>query len=457
MDLSKHLEKAEEARKRRNYPLAIGLYQQILDLDPDMEGARKGLREALDGKFEGKRGGGPLAWIQGFLPLLSASIAKLSKGHAARAKNLERYLALAPSSVSANLGLGEALENGGYYKSAFVVYEAIAKKLSAMGKAGSQVQSACFAWRRAGALAAELGRLDEAMQCYDASLQLNARDQEALRARKNLAAQGVLESTGFHSAGSSRDLLKDAQQQRSLEQAQRIQRDETEVVADLESLERQLADSPDDSSLLRHVGSLRAEKGDVAAALDCLERALTLEPSDFKLITQVGDLRIREVEQQIEKARKLGDQASVSRLEGQKLSLAIEEAKRRVRAYPTDLGLKHALGLLLLEAGMDDPGKLDEAIAELQKSVKDPRHTIEARIGLGRAFREKKFPDLARSQLEQALEAAGSNHERSLELHYELGLLAEAEGRGDDARTHFARILENDISFRDVSQRMGAL
>ena len=35
MDYSKHIQKAEEAARRRNYDFAVELYQQLLELDPD--------------------------------------------------------------------------------------------------------------------------------------------------------------------------------------------------------------------------------------------------------------------------------------------------------------------------------------------------------------------------------------------------------------------------------------
>ena len=52
MDLSKHLEKAEEAVKRRNYAFAVNLYGQLLSLQPDNGKARAGLRTALYKKAE---------------------------------------------------------------------------------------------------------------------------------------------------------------------------------------------------------------------------------------------------------------------------------------------------------------------------------------------------------------------------------------------------------------------
>ena len=44
MDLSKHLEKAADAVKRRNYKLAAGICTQLLALQPDNGEARAMLR-----------------------------------------------------------------------------------------------------------------------------------------------------------------------------------------------------------------------------------------------------------------------------------------------------------------------------------------------------------------------------------------------------------------------------
>ena len=51
---------------------------------------------------------------------------------------------------------------------------------------------------------------------YELALKVDPRDQESLKARKNLAAEGALRSTGIEEAESSRDLIKDKgkQQQR---------------------------------------------------------------------------------------------------------------------------------------------------------------------------------------------------------------------------------------------------
>ena len=47
MDLSKYLEQAADAVKRRNFAMAVKIYGQVLAIQPDFGDARAGLRKAL--------------------------------------------------------------------------------------------------------------------------------------------------------------------------------------------------------------------------------------------------------------------------------------------------------------------------------------------------------------------------------------------------------------------------
>ena len=101
-------------------------------------------------------------------------------------------------------------------------------------------------------------------------------------------------------------------------------------------------------------------------------------------------------------------------------------------------------------------GDTDDAIAELQQAVKDPRKKTDAMFLLGRAFQQKDLHDLALGQFEKALEAAGGGA-RAKEALYEMGVICEAQGKADDALRHFTKILEQDIGFRDVAKKVEAL
>ncbi|HEB53481.1 MAG TPA: tetratricopeptide repeat protein, partial [bacterium] len=283
------------------------------------------------------------------------------------------------------------------------------------------------------------------------ALKVDPRDQESLKARKNLAAEGALQSTGIEKAESSRDLIKDKQKHQQLERQERLQLSADEVEHELEQIEEQLQQNPDDQQLLRRAAKLREMARDLQGALDLVEQLLRKTPNDGDLLDTASDLRIRMQEKMVVKAENRGDEAAAERARKALAQLKVAEARRRVERNPSDLGARFELGSALLACG-----ELDDAIAELQQAVKDPRKKTDAMFELGRAFQQKDLPDLALGQFEKALAAAGSGV-RAKEALYEMGVICEQQGKADDALRHFTRILEQDIAFRDVKDKVAAL
>lgn len=442
MDLTKHLEKAADAIKRRNYKLATQICSQLLGLQPDNGEARRCLRNALFKKAEAKPPSKVIALVGGGLNLLSASVSRLCRKPGAAAKAYERYLVLDPLNESINMKLGEALALAGYQNSALAVYRAYA-----------EAQPRCLqAAREAGALHYAAGEVQDALEMYEQALRIDPRDQESLKARKNLAAEGALKSSGIAEAKSSRDLIKDKEAQRRLERADRIQLSEDEIEVELTDIEERLAADPDNVEVLVRAGDLRAMGKDLQGALDLFERALQLAPQRSDLASRAGELRIRMQEQRVADAKKRGDDTAAEAASGVLAEMRLGEYRRRVAQHPTDFALRHDLGRALLEAG-----ELDEAIKELQQAVKDPRKKAEALWLLGRAFREKGLGDLALGQLEKALDASGGVGHHAKDIIYDMGCVAEELGRPQDALSHFSRILEQDIGYRDVAQKVEQL
>ena len=441
VDLNKFLEQAADAAKRRNYAMAVKIYGQVLSIQPDFGEARAGLRRALFQKAAQKPPSKLTAMLFGGVHLLIAGAQRLARAHAGAAKSLERYLAMDPAAEGANLKLGDSLRRAGFGKSALAVYAAYA-----------ELQPRCLeACRAAGALYYEQGKMREALEMYEQALKVDPRDQESLKARKNLAAEGALQSTGIEQAESSRDLIKDKQKQKQLERQERLQLSAEEVEEELDELEQRLQERPGDEALLRRGAKLRAMAKDLRGALDLIEQLLQIHADDGELLAQASELRIRLQEQMVQKAEKRGDEAAAARARQALGQLRVGEARRRVERNPADLGARYDLGSGLLEAG-----QLDEAIAELQQAVKDPRKKTDATFLLGQAFQHKELHDLALGQYEKALEAAGGGP-RAKEALYEMGAICEAQGKHDDALRHFTKILEQDIGFRDVAKKVEAL
>ncbi|MEZ6036601.1 MAG: tetratricopeptide repeat protein [Planctomycetota bacterium] len=441
VDLSKYLEQAADAVKRRNFAMAVKIYGQVLSIQPDFGDARSGLRKALFQKAAQRAPSKVAAMLFGGVHLLTAGLCRLLGQHGAAAKAYERYLSLDPLAEGANLKLGDSLQRAGLAKSALAVFAAYAEH-----------QPRCLdACRSAGQLYYEQGKMQEALQMFELALKVDPRDQESLKARKNLAAEGALRSSGIEHAESSRDLIKDKEQQKKLERQERLQLSAEEVEQELQEVEEQLQQSPGDHKLLRRAARLREMAKDLAGALDLVEQLLQKAPGDADLLDQAGDLRIRLQEQMVQKAEKRGDDAAATRARAALAQLRVGEARRRVERNPSDLGARFELG-----AGLLGAGDVDAAIAELQQAIKDPRKKIDAMFLLGQAFQQKGLPDLALGQYEKALQGAGTGAVAK-EALYQMGSICESQGKADQALAHFTKILEQDIGFRDVAKKVEAL
>ncbi|MHC4854614.1 MAG: tetratricopeptide repeat protein [Planctomycetota bacterium] len=446
MDLSKHLKTADDAIKRRNYAVAIKTYGMVLGLQPDNGEARAGLRQALF-----KKGGG--------VHLIAGALMRLFKQYAAAAKAYERYLALDPLAEGANLKLGASLQQAGYRKAALAVFRGYAE-------ARPRCLEAC---RSAGALLYEAGELQPALDMYELALKVNPRDQESLKARKNLAAEGALKATGLADANTSRDLIKDKEQQRKLEKVGRLQLSKAEIDQEVEHLEEQLAERPNDLKLLVRMADLLEMDDDLSAAHGYLEQAVRQDPANSDLQNRVGALQLRLQEKKVQEAEARGDESAASFARKALVAARLVEYRRQVAQNPTDLTLRFQLGKALLAVGeaadgaRDDRGsdgdgeQLDEAIASLQQGMKDPRHKGESLFLLGQAFRRKGLAELAMGQLQKAREAVGRSDAMAKEVLYAMGCVAEDMGQRDQALGHFSTILEQDIGFRDVARKVDEL
>jgi tetratricopeptide (TPR) repeat protein len=435
MDLTKNLEQAADAAKRRNHAMACKIYGQVLQIQPDFGEARSGLRKVLFQKAAQKPPSKLTAFVLGGVNLLVGRVSRLIGRHGAAARAYERYLAHDPLAEGANLALGESLRRAGWNRSAHAEHQ-------------PRCLEAC---RAAGALFQEQGKFQEALAMYEAALKIDPRDQEALKARKDLAAEGALRTTGIDKAGSSRDLIKDKEQQRQLERQDRLQLSADEIEDELTQVEAKLQETPQDAKLLRRGARLRELAKDLAGALDLVEQLLRVQPGDAEVQELAGDLRIRLQEQMVQKAEKAGDEAAAQRARAALQQLRVGEARRRVERNPTDLPARFDLGTGLLAAG-----EVDAAIAELQQAVKDPRKKNEALFALGRAFQKKNLPELALAQFDKTLQAAGGGV-LAKEALYEMGAICQALGKREDALRHYTRILEQDIGFRDVAAKVEQL
>ncbi|MFT5287262.1 MAG: tetratricopeptide (TPR) repeat protein [Planctomycetota bacterium] len=442
MDFSKHIQKAEEAHRRRNYDFAIELYRQLLDLNPDLGEARSGLRRALQKRHEGKRGGKFLRAVGGAVPLAKArTLLKMGK-HAAAANALEDYLSSNPLDEEANLMLGAALENAGHLLSACAVFEFLAE-IAPKNPEGL---------KRAGAMMQRTGDPKRALEYFERALDADPRDRDALKARKDLAAETALSSSGLDSAAHSRDLIRDKGMARTLEREQRRHRSEEELVQEADALRARIAEEGSSRELWLDLASTLGRMGQMDEAEDWLVRLSEYRDLTPGLRNRAGELLTRVLKRSTAAASKAGNEALAGEIESRLHEFELTELRRRIELEPADSELRLGLGKRLLRLG-----ELDQAAAELQRAIGDPRTKGEALFFLGQCFQKKGILDLARSQFSAALEGLPSSSDRAKEILYSLAAISEAEGDAILARSFFVRIYEVDIGYRDVAEKMEQL
>lgn len=435
--------KARDSFKRKNYDLAVEIYVEAIQLDPDDAETYEGFLQAADKRREGKG----KSMFGGMGRLGIASVRDPVKKIVAAA----RHLAKNPADKDAWFALGEAGEAAGLLNAAQFGFKTAAK-LDPEDNG---------AWKRLGAALYRQGKIKEASDAYGEAVRIDAKDQEALKMRKNLAAEAALKMGGYESAKSSRDLIKDKEVAGRLERDQRLQLTEQDATDEVARLRADIDKNPAASARTRQrLADVLQQKGDVAGALRELEEAVKLDPANFDLSVRVGDLRLEPLERAFVAARDAYRASQTAETE-QALAAArsrlvdarMTEYSRRVREHPTDLNERHRLGLVLLMAG-----RLDEAIGEFQKSVQDPRKKVEALLRLADCFEKKSLLDLAVKQVAKAAEDFPSlANEKAKEIVYRLAELHERRGDKPEALREFTRIYEVDISYRDVSAKVAAL
>jgi tetratricopeptide (TPR) repeat protein len=442
LDFSKHLQKADQALERRNYDYAIELYRQLIDLDPDLGEARSGLRRALRGKHERAGSGRVRRLVSGALPLGRAKALRRMGKLDAAARALEDYLLVAPLDEEANLALGEVLEEAGHARSARAVYEFLAE-IAPRNPEGL---------KRAGAMMRQAGDVARALSYYEQVLRIDPRDRDALKARKDLAAETALTRGTAPEVRHSRDLARDPAELARLERSRRAHLSDADLEGERARLEAALAAAPQDAESEATLSDVCRKLGRLEDALAHAQAAARLAPDSIAHWQRVGELGSKLLERRMARADELGDTDGAAALERELRAHEVADWKKRVALRPNDPELVVGLARRHVRAG-----EVDAAIALLQRVQRDPRVRGEALFLLARSFREKGFLDLSEKNLRAALDEAAHGSERSKDILYELGLLAEGRGEREQARSFFVRIFEIDIGYRDVADKLKEL
>ena len=439
-------DKGIAAVEKNNLDYAVTLLMQVLRLEPGFYQAREALRAA-----QHKRSGGKRSLFKKFV----GSASSLTRGQVALRTNPHDALLIAeevlnddPGNVLAHELLAKAATQAGYPRTAVLSLEvALRNQPNHRQVALDLAEALCGVGNRA--------RAEKILRDL---LKTNPNDPDLNQRLKNTLADRTLHEGGYvqleAGGGSFRDVLKDKEEARQIEQENRLVQD-VEVAATLGSeLESRVAQQPDNLKLLRDLAELYRKQKRFADAIRTLE--LYLEKAgvqDPLVLEALRDIRLAEFDERIRSLDPAapGHDAEVAKLREEKDAWVLADAKRRADANPTDLQIRYELGSLHMAAG-----RIGEAIAELQKSQNNPNRRIASMNLLAQAFAKRGMNDLAAKKLHEALKEKLVFDEEAKELRYQLGVVLERMGRKEEAIDQFKTIYEQDIAYRDVMARVDA-
>jgi tetratricopeptide (TPR) repeat protein len=446
----KHLDKAREAVKKKNYEYAVTLFIAYLSAKPTDVGARKELREAERAWKRMSGGGGFLAGAKIKALGMKVSTIMVKKDPEKAMIACEEILKQDPDVVPALIKLGEAAHLAGFSDVA----------ISAFEDALSVDKDSKDALRAMGRTYKAMDELEKALKAFQKLAKLDPKDKEAEEETRNIPASMTAKKVkeGVDKGGYQN--LIDKKEAAALEKMSARVRTPEQALERISELEPLVEKNPKDTKTMRLIAELcvKAERPDDALAW--CDKALAVDENDYLASEMKGDLLLHRHEagvKALEEAYKKSPsdervKAKLAKARQDKLVFEIDEYRKRVNAHPTELGLRFALGKALYDAE-----KIDEAIPELQKAKQDPRKKSDAGYYLGYCFVKKKMAKLAVNELNTARDGLFEMDGIKKDITYLLGRIYEQAGKKDQAIAEYNQIAEVDFGYKDVTKRLEAL
>lgn len=443
-------QKGSDALLRENYQYAIDLFNQVLDKEPGLVEARKGLRTAQT-KHAGD-GGGFLkkAWSKtSASPLVAKGQLALRKDPVEALQIAEQILNNDPTSSAGHRLVVDAAGALSMPRTAVMSYEVLAKN-------SPRDKDTVIAYGQA---LAEAGEAPRAERVLSELQRMFPTDSDVSQALKDLSARKTLSEGGYNQIasgqGSYRDILRDEKEAVALEQEKRVQKTEDVAERLIREYEARVPNEPTNLKLLHSLAELYTQKKHFDKALATYDRIKATEAggSDPTLSHAIATTVAKRFDHQLSQLDpNAPDYADTfARLKAEKLAFQITETQARVEKFPTDLAIRFEMGVLNFEAG-----KISEAIQDFQKAQSNPHRRISALSYLAQCFGRRKMFDLAARTLQNAIKEKVVFDDEKKDLIYNLGLIFENMGKKEEAVEQFKQIYEVDIGYRDVAAKVDA-
>lgn len=438
------INRARAALSARNYDYTINLLQGLLKTEPLFLEGRRLLRAAGIQKYKGLSGlSKQMSGMKTAGMVMKASAGKKQPADALILA--EEILAVDPYNRKGNDLVAEAYITLGDPEGACFAYETV-KEGNPKDKDNLNHLAQAYL---------KMGDFTKAEKTFSAILEIDPRDGEAMSGMKNASAANASRSGGWESASDYRDLIKNKDEAKALEQAGRVVKSGEAIDEQIAALYEKVNSDPANLNHPKQIAQLCEQKEDFPAAIQWYEYTFEAgKRTDNSLEKKIDDLKMRVLEDELNvvKAAAQTDEAAAARvaeLQHQRNIIVMETAKRRVEKYPNEYQFHFELGQAYYNLGM-----FKEAGPELQLGLKQPNVRSEAQNLIGLCYMHRHMNDLAEKAFRSAKDEMGVMDNGKKEVTYNLALLLEKMGKKEEYIAQLKEIYEVDMGFRDVTKRV---
>jgi len=445
--IRKQVEKAKSSASSGNAGYAIDICMGILEKNPGCVEVREVLRNAQKVRLSGKK----KSFLSGLTskPLSMIGGVSVKKNPAKAMLQAEKILRDDPSSVDAHKLLADAA-------SAMELPHTV---VFAMEGARDGAPGNVPILKRLAEAYLAVDRIEDCIRACDVILKSNPGEGETQEIIKRASVAQSMKKGDWEGQGDFRSKLKNKDEAEQLEQASRTTTSEENLEKLIEESKQKVENDPENLNNYRQLSTYYQRLGDFENAIEWIRKARTLESGksdvsleriEAKLYRESIDLKIKEKAEEAAanpENTSLKEELSQMRSDRQKHLLA--QAADMVKRYPNDYGARFQYGELLLEKG-----DIDAAIQQLQISTRNPKVRIAGLHALGRAYKTKKFYDLAAEQLSTAKGEILGMSDVKKNVIYDLADCYEQMKQLDKAIEQYKEIYAADIGFKDVASKI---
>lgn len=439
--------KGSAALEKANWDYAIEILKELLRQEPGFFDARMALHAAQIKKGQSAGLFKKALGVAGNTQLIARGQLALRNNPVEALRIAEEILEHDPSTHLGHRLLADAAMALNMPRTAIA-------SLEAMRKAHPDDKKICLQ------IAALLEKVNEAHQA-EAMLKQLCRiypdDQKLYEELKNISARITMQVGGYNEMaqeeGAYRTVLRNEAETVALEQESLHHKPVDTLDMMIDKSYTKLTEEPDNLRHAIEIARLYVQKKEFDRALDYYRYALEKGIADAHIDRAIYDTQIAKLNHAISSLDSASPDraAEMERLNAERATFILDDCKRRMEKYPTDMTIRHELGQLYFKAG-----QFAEAIHEFQRAQTNPGTRLTAMYFLGQCFAHRGMHDIAIRTFRNAIREKLVFDEEKKDLHYFLGCELEKTNKEEEAIEQFKYIYELEIGYRDVSAKVDA-